>query len=301
MTPLSTVLPPPSPTWDLVYQWPANWGEHFPGDSMLPFDRNGALRPGPGHQGLVTGDEVSNNLAYRPFGSDVNEYAVRHGRPCGLWQQATADIGGAGILLPSWFPAFGGGFGAGAVASTSAVAVLDFHLSLEFAAGGTPGWADDSAPIGFVPYCELLAWAGTAFPGGGTSEVGGFGVFCNDVGGSPEYQWVSWTTGGGILERVALAVADVTDWNTFRFIIVTATPGNPATVALEINGTPELTREFGTSVLETPNQMASGSTPPLASTLIPSGTTAGPDSDSVFFALTARWGRFTPAGVEVVS
>lgn len=301
--PLSTVIPPQSIEWIERLECPSQTQDpdSFVGDPIiqLAFARIAQLRP-PSAQLLPSNAPAAESI--RNYGSlstfSVRQYAVVNGRKC-FQAAVSGDTWCDGFRFASWLPSFGpaSGFNPGATYwDGSVVGVFDFHLAINLVAA-TPGWADDSTGTFFLPVASGVDGQDTpAFAAG----IGGFGVFCNNDGaGGARYEYVSWRTGGPatVLERVAIGtgiVPDISNWNTFRYVIVGAASGREATVEVIVNGQTIVTREFGSSVLDRPGTSVAGALGMFAMLSV-----NGPDSDEVAYLMDAKCGRFTPAGAEL--
>lgn len=306
MSPRSTALPPPSPVFETEYIFPLIAAARWAGvTSLTPFQQGaagGVIRPVSSNQfAAVSQGTAPTGMRQGAIANGTSLAESRLGRACCRMGVSGAGTRGAGIAFNGWNPyQTVSGAGGQHVPPESVVGIFDFNISLEYAAGTAPGWADDTAPICFYPLALGTPNVGNVVPGNGVATFGGFGIFCNDDGaGVGRYEWVSWQAGGTILERVPiLEPHDPELWNTLRVIIISAIGGSPPTVELELNGVSILERTFGTSVLETFDDMCGNVG---AMTLVPSMLAVGPDDDGVFWDCYFRLGCFLPDGTEVAA
>ncbi|MGE0347374.1 MAG: hypothetical protein AB7N73_15020 [Gemmatimonadales bacterium] len=226
--------------------------------------------------------------------------AERHGRYCIQHTVSGAGVQGSGWRPPDWTPPFDPTLlQSGMLIDPGAVVlVLNWHVSAVLA-GATPGWGNDTSPMFFLPLVSTVN-VGTSVIGGAGPHLGGFGVFLNNVAGAAAYEYVAWASGspGTVLERVTVPVSSVpsvANWNTFRFIIIAASAGRRARLTVQANGIDVVAdREMGGAFLQIPTVAAAD-----AMGMIACWAQRGAVGDSMFFAMDARTGRFTPAGVEV--
>lgn len=181
------------------------------------------------------------------------------------------------------------------------VAVFDFHLLWEFAAGAPSPMMDHQAGIWFLPYDALCD--ARAVPAANlifNNCFSGFGVFLNNVAGVASYEYVSWRGTGAplpktILEQVPISTAFVPQldvWNTLRFVVIGATNDAAATVELSANGNVIVSRTFGTAVLDMPEDSIAG-----APGMVCGFNTAGTNFCNGQFAM--KLGRYTPSGSAI--
>lgn len=303
--PISTVLPPPLPQFESEYFWPSLYGNSFPNVAVRRVMSDGIMRPGHQTTPILNHPGTAPGPGLGLIANGTSVMAVRHERTCVRSECSVAGVEGGAVVVPGWQPTWepaGNASGARANDPEGVVGTFDYHLSAEYAAGGAPGWPQDSSGVVFLPYASApIIDVSNVTPAGGAAS-GGFGVLLNDVAGVGTWQYVSWAPGGAILERTtvpAFALADPTLWNTLRLIILSATAGRSASLELVANGVSILTREFGTPELLTPNQMAAALSVPRAGLLGPGLVAAGPDGDRLYSSVYFRFGRFTPGGVEV--
>jgi len=181
----------------------------------------------------------------------------------------------------------------------SVVASIDFHVAATSAlfAGGA-----DVTGFWFQPRHDVFTQpnVAAAAPGGG-SALGGFGVALNDDGGGgAQWEYVAYDGAPTILQRTPIGAAivpDVTDWTTFRFTIIAAASGRAATMSLAVNGVDIVGVQdllFDDVTLFRPNTLEA-----LALQWF-FGQALGPMAGAgFFFALYARFGRFTTTGAEL--
>lgn len=304
MSPLSTVLPPPNPVWVQDFLWPTPWNNSRPGQTgnVTPFSRHGGQRPAGMSDGpTVSRSNSSNSFALGVATNILPAFRTYRGRFCVDYRSGSATAAtGACYVVPGWQPTYEatGQASGSRTNEESVVGIVDLHIALQLA-GATPAWANDRAGIVWYPV-SANPWNVSGAPGNG-GTVGGFGVFFNTVGGVLAAEYLSFNPDGGPyeIERVSVPVADLSDWNLFRFQIIGAAAGRAATVELIVNGSSVLTRTFGSPQLLTPSQAAPG-TPKLGSFYAPGVAAFGPNSsDRIFLTTYARFGRFTASASEV--
>lgn len=309
MSPVSVALPAPPFEVTLRGMWPFMQAvpSRRPETAGQNFDRVLFLSPALGHAILSSAAYPSGEWGIG-WGSEgatgqVNRYDVRAGRSCMRWERNSAgpSVGSATILaLPTWQPAYdpaalSPGFRAN---PSSAVLIFDVLCAAETAA--PPIWSTNSAPFFWLPQAQGVTarcTPGYAADFGAPVNVGGFGLFLNDVGAVSTWQYVAWDHTYAILEAVSLPVADVTDFNLFRWQIITALPGQPAQLTLSLNGTVQLVREFGSPELQTPAAATQALANPGA--IYGFGNAFRGQSTPIYSAWEFTCGRFTPDGREI--
>lgn len=307
--PISVALPAPSIEWE--YEW------FDPAVTSLPSSAPNAAVGGVSLGRLATRSAVgakvaldSNQTAVRSVqgygtvgsaGAVIQRWELRHGRPCRRFSLGAGTTTQGECFLPySWSALFAAGSNFNPGASQFAgqiVAVFDVHISVQLT-GATPGWPNDTSPILFLP--DSAGGSQNVRnnpPGGPGPRLGGFGMFVNNVGGAGRFEYVSFSS-VAILERVTVglsAVPNITGWNSFRFIIIGATPTRDAILSVQANGFDVVVgRTFGSALLQRPNQMVADSTG-LTSVIAITGIAA----DQIFYSVAGKIGRFTPAGAEL--
>jgi hypothetical protein len=223
------------------------------------------------------------------------QMANRLDRPA-IGQTVTGGgVNGACWRPPEWVPPFlatnlqpGSRMDPGAV-----VFVMDWHFSFVLA-GAAPGWANDTSGFFFLSFGAGVSITNSV-PGGG-APTGGFGLFLNTVAGAPALEYVSWATGGGVLERITVGagvVSSVALWNTVRFVIVGASSGRPAAATTQVNGVDiAADRDFDGVSIQVPTVAVANATG-----MVGGFATRGAVGDALFFLMDAKLGRQTPAGV----
>lgn len=220
------------------------------------------------------------------------------GRPCGLATSTVTEMGDY-YVLNDWAAAYGGGAGqaAGSLLPPPAVVmVADLHIAATGAAyAGSPA---DTVGIYFFPSAGALQPWGPPGVWAASPSAGGFGVFLNDDGGGAnEFQYVSSDAVPNITQRTTLAVPDVTLWSTFRFILRTALPGAPANLTLQVNGSTVAGVNgipFDDVTLFRPATLNAN-----AYGFAFAQTMGGMGGQGMRFALSMKFGRFTPSGQEL--
>ena len=208
-----------------------------------------------------------------------------------------------------WMPSFDDAtFNPGAFLDPgSVVAVIDFEVAC-FQVAHVAG-SEDVTGFWFQPRTAVVQPLVANQAPAGSVGGGGFGVALNDDGaGNNEWEFISYRNVGPpplqFVLRVPIGAAfvpDVRDWTLFRWTIVSAASGRPATMTLEVNGTgvPGLIGKVFDNVfpggLFTPEGLQPG---------IPVGFILGQalgvmGGVGYRYRLFGRFGRFTADGVEV--
>lgn len=218
------------------------------------------------------------------------------GRPCA---QRPTTIGNEGAVLKPlfWGPAFNADeWAPGAFLDPgSVVATFDIHACLGSAA--FPGGAvEEESGFPFVNRGVPPA----PMPPNAVAGQAGWGILVgDDGGGGAEFRHVAWN-GATVLQRVALAVADVTRWSTFRYTLISGGPSRPSGLSLEVNGSNVLAVQGipfdGVSLPPTPFAV-SGTVDSWG--YVGPGYSSGPNMSPLNFRFLCRFGRFTAAGLEV--
>lgn len=287
--PQSTVLPPPKIDFDFDFLYPqAALGLQppaalFVGNSQRrPIDsQNNAIPDGP--------------VATFTGGGSVAPRAINFGGRIGAEVRSTVNTQSAGWRPSMWMPAFDDTeFNPGAkLDPASVVGIFDWNVaatSALFAAGS----ADITGIWYQTKFAGEFAFAEGTPPSG--NPAGGFGVALNDDGaGNNRWEFISYTGAGVVLARIPIALADVTIWNQFRFEIISAASGRPATLSLFANSTPIVdAQEFDDVVLLKP------ATAKATALGFKFGQCLGPmGGEGLIFTLYGRFGRYTSAGVEL--
>lgn len=300
--PLSTQLPAPVLEWESEYylpgsfQAPISYGGSGAGGFFDRLTRRRAASISALPSTLVGAHTISN---YTFVGIGAANWVFQTGpgqRRC-LRTDVSVNPGDRFVAdwrPPDWLPHVGdqanitpGSF----IVPGSVCGVFDWNLAAVIG-GGAPSWPDDTTGVFFQP----LEAAGDTIPGiAATADVEGFGVFCNDDGaGGARWEYVSWAAGspGAILERVPI-VADVAEWSTIRFVLITAASGRQFTVRVVANRVQVVEREAGSPQLAFLNTTIPNTTGPTNRILVAQGP------DQLLYQMAARFGRFTPEGVEL--
>lgn len=250
----------------------------------------------------ATAGAINSLTGYGGVGSVgvINRIEQRHGRPC-VRVSLTGTTQGTAIIPPDWNAVFGApaaSLNPGSLQDPAAiVSVWDWHLSVALGVGAAPSWPNDTSGVFFLPDGTGLDVRNNP-PGGVGPRSSGFGVFLNNVGGVARWEYVSFTA-AAILERVTIGasiVPLVTDWSTVRFVIVSAgSGGRSPSLSVQVNGFDIVTgRVFGGVSLADP--IATAGTAGLCAALSVWGAAV---PDQLFYALSAKLGRFTPSGSEL--
>lgn len=301
MSPLSTQLPAQQLEWEAEYYFPAATQNPttYVGTGAGLLDRM-ARRPAAGFT-LASSTAIATNsiMGYSGIGIGgatiaFDTLAQRRCMSCTV-SGGAADRFATDWRPPDWLPHYGDpAFCApgSMVLPGSVVGVFDWNLAVGLA-GATPSWPNDFTGI-FFQANEVSA---DTIPGVvATADVQGFGVFVNAVAGATAFEYVSWASGapGAILKRVTMPVPNVAAWSTVRFVLITAASGRAFNVRVSMNGTQFVDDFAGTPVLDTIDaSLVAGSTGPVNRIMV------GPGPDTLFYQMNARFGRFTPEGVEV--
>lgn len=297
--PLSTSLPAPSIEFysDLIF--PEAGAALRSGDS-LNFTNQSKSRPGT-QQAVTPVAAIGFFTSGGVVGPDFEQVG---GRTC-CFVSSTTGFQSNGFKPETWQPGYdAAGFNPGAYYDPgSVVAIIDFHVAATSAL--FTGTLPDTTGFWFIPRFDLFTQPSiaAASPGSGfPNEIdGGFGIAMNDDGaGNNRWEFVSFTGAPVILAREiipASSVPDVTAWSTFRFTIVGAASGRPASLSLEANGVPVdgvQGLEFDDVTLMRPNTLQA------LSLGFYFGQALGPmDGEGYRFRVYARFGRFTASGAEM--
>lgn len=244
VTPISTALPPP--TVEVVDSW------YYPNRNVG--DGVGAAI-GFGGGAVQRNATVQATIAFGTYGASGGSGSTTElvgtaqvnqpdGRQESMRVVTTVTANGQGVKPPfqkeSYGPAADWAPGAQQPPSNVVSVVgVTFQNSDEVA-----NWPDDTTGFSFSPNTGVI----TDNLRPGSLPFSGFGMFFNDDGGGGvELEYVSWL-GAATVERVPLTAGLVTDysqWNSIRFITVSAAGGREAFVTIEVNSTRFLIRNFG--------------------------------------------------------
>lgn len=149
-------------------------------------------------------------------------------------------------------------------------------------------WPNDTTGFAFCLNNSIMT---DSLPGG-SDPRSGFGVFFNtDTAGGVQIDYLAWD-GVADVERVPLPtgiVTDITQWNSMRFVVVSAGGGRPATVSVDINSVPLVSeRVFGVDIPFPTSQISTALGYVFASVNLLGG---GAD---IFYFLHGYNGRFKP-------
>jgi hypothetical protein len=297
---LSTQLPAPVLEWESEYFLPVTiqTPDTFVGTGTGFFDR--LVKRFGGSNTVLPSTAVAahsfTGYSTVGVGASTIAFATKHQRRCVSCAVSAGanDRFGNDWRPPDWLPHFGdpATISPGATVLPGAVVgVFDWNLACTIAAG-SPSWPDDCTGV----YFQRNEAAADTIPGVAvTADVEGCGVFVNSDGaGGTRFEYVSWAAGapGAILQRTPIPVPDITAWSTVRLVVITAANARELNVQVFVNGTQHVDAFAGTAQLARFN--ASGvSSGPVNRILVGTGP------DTLFFQMSARFGRFTPAGIEV--
>lgn len=299
--PLSTQLPAPSIEWESLWYCPGflQNPSSYVGVGSGFFDRLTKRLGGGAITQLPSTAAAPNSVTGYSgigIGGATLQFNGLHERKC----MSCAVAAGAGNRFGSdwrptdWLPHIGDPAECAPgsrVLPASVVGVFDWNLAVTLA-GATPTWPNDSTGVFF----QANEVSGDTIPGvAATADIEGVGVFLNDDGaGGSRWEYVSWAAGapGAILERVPI-VATVTDWSTIRFVFTTGASGRESALQVFANGLEVVARDFGSAFLDRLDTSTPNTTGPVNRILV------GEGPDTVFYTMSARFGRFTPAGVEL--
>lgn len=305
MSPISVALPPPPVEVSAAAQSPPQFATNTrPNQNMLDGARWSIY---PAHaRGMLPSATLNVPLEFGGVGAGgaFDRYEVRGGRNCTIAARTSggANLGdGRLVTFPGAMPSFSAaGMAPGATLLPDGV-VYVMDLTCALATAAAPLWQSDATPYLFLPQASTVnirCSPGMDALGEATVDVGGFGLFLNNVAAAPLWQYLSWDATYGTLERIDLPVADPTDFNTFRVIIISAAAGRPASLEVRVNDEPRVLREFGSPELLTPGQASALLAAPGGNYAL--GTfVGGPTNPGYFHAMSLRLGRFTPDGREV--
>lgn len=224
------------------------------------------------------------------------------GRTC-VRTTTTVNFQAGGFRPIVWQPGYdAAAFNPGAFYEPeSVVASIDFHVALT--SGAFPGGASvDLNGFWFQPRFDIFTQPNLATGApGGLGPLGGFGVaFNDDGGGNSQWEYIAYDQVPNILQRTVIGAAivpDVTAWTTFRFTIIAAQSGRAATMSLAVNGIDIAGVQdvpFDDVTLFRPNTLE------VEALNWYFGQCLGPmNGDGFFFAIYARFGRFTTTGAEL--
>ncbi|MGE0161062.1 MAG: hypothetical protein AB7T31_16825 [Gemmatimonadales bacterium] len=312
--PLSTVIPAQSLEWLSRAYMPARNGSPN-ADIGLVIGFFDMLQLRPIHTTNVLSSTQNNGGDIRGYGNTsvagtvIRRIALRHGRRCQEFGLAAGNAN-AGTVSdawrpPDWLASFGPAvnMNPGARLDDSAVvAVFDWNVSLGLA-GAAPTWPNDRSGVFFLPVGTTLN--GNTNQRGGSAPIGGFAVYANTVAGAAAFEYVSWQTGGAVLERVTIGssiVPDPTLWNTFRFIIVGAASGREARLTLQANGQDVVVdRLFNDVQIQRPATAAPGNNGAtgMCTGISVANVDATTSGDTIFHTLSYKSGRFLPNGRQM--
>ncbi|MGE0161063.1 MAG: hypothetical protein AB7T31_16830 [Gemmatimonadales bacterium] len=303
--PISVALPAPSIEWLEYFYFPQLTFASSPPFTARNILAGTTIRPAESRNAVqqIGAGSINSFEGYgaRTTGGTTNRMENRFGRPCVMILNTVNDAAiknGAGMLPMPWSGVYdppGGSLNPGALQDDASLcAVFDWHASVQLVGATVVAGADR---VGFFFLPDTPTRDVNQTPGGGGVPVRGFGVFLNNVAGVPTWEYVSWADGGAILERVTIGasiVPSIVNWSTFRFVIQSAgAGGREPQLAVQVNGFDVVTgRVFGSGVLADPT--SSGTAGGLWSAFCWGG-----GSDQLFYALSGKLGRFTPAGAEL--
>lgn len=294
MCPLSTQLPAQQIEFASDFLYPLCGQDHRQAgvaNSQLLSNSSPANTQTPNNQVAGIGVFLSAGAVF-----DLFEFG---GRTC---VRVTSTVGqqATGFIPIVWHAGYdAAAFNPGAFyAPDSVVATIDFHVaasSAVFAVGSA-----DVTGFWFQPRVTAQPNFASGSPGGGTFR-GGFGVGLNDDGaGGNQWEYIAYDTVPNILQRTVIGAAiipDVTDWTTFRFTIIAAQSGRAATMSLAVNGIAIVGVQdlaFDDVTLFRPATLTAGAIQYAF------GQSLGPmGGEGYFYAIYARFGRFTTGGAEL--
>lgn len=317
MSPLTVSLPSPQVVWTSRYMVPLCGSSGFPFDSrhaqstasfspIAPFNGLGIRGTQSRNTWLPAGNPVQSFLptGYGARGGAIISQFWNHLGRCCIAGRPNSNITIAdGFVPPDWKPDLRGTTTLVPAGSRmdpgSVVAVFDVHLAAEVPAA--PTWADDLVGVHFLPRNVADASLVPGGPAGAAAAIGGFGIFYNNSGAATTVcEYVSWSTGGTILERIRIPLAVVPDpniWNTFRFVIVSARPGQAAQLQVQANAEDVVSvRTFGSALLQEPGAaLANGDSLAMCHAM----QRVGGVNRQLFFQHSIRVGAYTPTGQEL--
>lgn len=292
------IAPAPQISWPYRVSYPGGFANRRSRETFRDWaDANRVIQnPGGASQanaGGPNGVTSAGQAETGATGSDV--FDILDGVPCSSTVTAPR---GAGWSFPWWAPVMDGtllpaGFRA---PEGGVVGVLDVLFRVGWAVGGPAdmvgvwigGTLDGSSGANYRNQTP-----GGVNPGLNTGGAG----FLLRVDGTG-YDYVAWGVGGVVTERIAVPLVQ-TQWNTFRFVVVTAQPGAFARLQTSVNGVPFIVRNYGTAALPVPYAANPGvNGRPTQPALAITGNAVTPPS-GVAYRFDGKWGRYTPDGQEI--
>lgn len=296
MSPLSTALPPPST--EVIDSWV--YPQRNVGDSVGTFVGFGG--------GAVQRSQTSQaTIAFGTYGASGGAGSVTAlvgtdqvfnpaGRQESMRISTTVAAIGQGVKPPMQKESYGpaADWSPGAQQPPSNVVSV---LGVTFQNGDElANWPDDSTGFCFCPNTGVMSDVLRI----GSAPQSGFGLFFNDDGGGDvELEYVSWL-GAATVERVPLTaglITDYTQWNSLRFIMVTASAGREAQVTIDVNSATFLIRNFsnaGSPDIPLPSAISATALHYVFANV----ARLGGGAFYSFFAYGYD-GRFTPSGEEL--
>lgn len=295
--PISTALPSPLISTEDDHIFPVQDIAAVPGTpSVVQNNLKGRQETAPVQQfmacyGCIGGAGSTFEVQAASGGAPGNVYCTR--------VISTAAGGGGGyfptLFRPSWGPA--SAWASGAVTNPGYVVGV---FNVMFATtNGADNFPDDTTgfctiPTGGVPVPSNFI--DSLRPG--STPLNGFGCFFNSDGaGAAVLEYVAWS-GAATTERIRVAasvVPDLTDWNSLRFVVVSASAGREATLSLVVNGVAIFAgREFGSAELPRPDAVDADALQYAFGVSTQSG-----GGEGYFYQQWGYNGRFLPDGTEL--
>jgi len=289
MTPLETVAPAPTIEYPYRVTSPGGFANRRSVENSRTFNDQPRLG------GLSTGNATGSGGG-ETGGTGADFFDVRDGVTC-VW--TTTSPRATGWSFPWWTPYFDAtGLPAGTrIPEGAVVAIIDAMYLVSFASGAPAdmmgvwiGGSLDTSSTGNVRGNT----PGGANPGAST---GGAGFLLDPTGSG--FDWVTWGLGGAVADRQPIA-ATPTEWNSFRFVLTSGTPGGFANLQAFHNGVEIINAPYGTATLPVPYNASSGGAVGAANNAMLAFTGMGVNPPSGWgYRFDAKWGRFLPSGQPV--
>ena len=292
------IVAAPQVTWPYRVSYPGGFATRRSRETFRDWADANRLGQSPGGASAANanGPNAVTSAGQAESGATASDiFDILDGVPCSNTMTAPRGVGWS---FPWWAPVFDGtllpaGF---RTPEGGVVGVLDVLFRTGWAAGGPADM------VGVWIGGTLDASSGAVYrqqtPGGASPglNTGGAGFLLRVDGTGHDY--VAWGVGGVVTERIAVPLVP-TQWNVFRFVLVSAQPGGFARLETSVNGVPFIVRNYGTAALPVPfaaNPGVNGR--PTQPALAITGNAVNPPS-GVAYRFDGKWGRYLPDGREI--